>query len=206
MSLLFFSILFGLASAAGYVMDRKDEEKRILWVCTLRSVFAGISFACLFMFIIWCIFFNEDAAMRKHGSQYTEMDIPDTVRVEKPGKSANEVGPPNRAYRQRKIYRPLSVLAEGDSIVWLRISRQTDEDEHRTLYFTAVTDGKDSLFLVDDSVRFNLIPRKKDDRKPGYVQVDKILRLKEDKLVVDDVRYHVFPSDTIGWIGYIQKK
>lgn len=64
MAFLFFAILFGLAAAYGYFVDRHNEDFENRWICTGRSALAGSSFAMLFCFVLWLIFKHAETTLK----------------------------------------------------------------------------------------------------------------------------------------------
>lgn len=173
MILLILCILFGIASAAGYVIDQDDEARQRTWTCTLRSLLAALSFAFLMLFIFWCIFFNEDALLRDHTERDTDgWEHPDQVRIDgfkpvQPKKDRELERKLPDSYRKRETYYPISLLyLTGDSIQWFKLHRTVGGGGVRTTYRIGMTDGQERYVADIDSSQVRFIH----DKRP-YVQV-----------------------------------
>ena len=211
MILLILCILFGIASAAGYVMDKADEAKEHTWICTFRSLLAAVSFACLMLFIFWCMFFNEDAVLRNHTPRSVpEWEHPDKFRIEglqdrTPRQEEPETILPD-AYRKKEVFHPISTVEmSGDSVVWLKLNETDKKGASRKYYLFAMTNGKERFIIKTDTASVRFV----EDKRP-YVQVTKKWRVKDypivgRKALPDIVTYIISPPHNTLWLEFSEK-
>ncbi len=224
MVLLILSILFGLASIIGYIRDKKDEEKLHTWRSTIHPLLAGLSLAFMMMFLLWCMFFNEDAMIRERNSQKPDgWDRPDYVRVEGPaglggmkgGKKAQKEKKTSKTklpgiYRQSSTYLPVSLfdMAE-DSIIWIKIHKPVAENNktRHTIYRIAMTgtDRKGRIVVETDSTSVSLLKG-----QTPQIKITRRWRIRTDLFrkrlpELDSVGYSITLPCNIKWLEFYEK-
>ncbi len=219
MILLILSILFGLASAAGYVLDKEDEDKQRTWICTFRSLLAAVAFALLMLFLFWCIFFNERAIQRDHTKSIDNVsNHPEKIRIEGglsiQKEKDQEIPDPKMpdAYRHKTTFRPLTLIQRpGDSVIWFKLYKPVYNGKRPNAcsYRFAMTNGKDSLVVEADSTRVRFVQPTKD--KHPYVQIIRQWDIKEYPLFgrqpcLNDINYIICPPHELRWIEFIRKE
>lgn len=219
MILLILSILFGLASAAGYVLDKEDEDKQRTWICTFRSLLAAVAFALLMLFLFWCIFFNEGAIQRDHTERKNDgLSHPDKVHIKGETsmrkEKAEEVPDPKMpdAYRHKATFKPLTLVQwPGDSVIWFKLYKPVYNAKRPTTctYRFAMTNGKDSLVVEADSAQVRFVKPARD--KQPYVQIIRQWNIKEYPLLgrqpsLNDINYIIRPPHELRWIEFTCKE
>lgn len=216
MILLILAIVFGIAAGLFYVRYRNDEAKERQWTGTLYTLLAAIAFAFLCLFLFWCIFFNEDAAIRDHTDTRREgWDRPDHVRIEGlPERSEKVPDEPKPklpdAYRQQATFRPASLYPlPGDSLVWLKLylpAKGRKDAARKLVYRFAMAGKRDTLQVEADSAQVTFVR----DERP-YIKVIRQWQIIELPVVGrqpgnERINYRISPPANVKWITFRPKE
>lgn len=183
MAFLFFAILFGLAAAYGYFVDRHNEDFENRWICTGRSALAGSSFAMLFCFVLWLIFKHAETTLKANKAG----EVPSVVSEELLDVKEEEVPLPDAA--DGKVYAVRSELSienpypgMGDRVVGER-RLKGDAISYRFL-----VEGRGWVTATGKEVSFTRIRNRAVET--AYWHVDHPFWGGE-RLVMDSVRYEL---------------
>lgn len=214
MILLILCLLSVIATAITYVIEREDEEKERTWICTLRILFAAVSFAFLLLFLTWSIFFNEKAVQRDHTVRDTEpWDYPEEVYIEGIPTIEKKKFPPKSkpefpdVYRKKTIYHPISVCnLPYDSIIWIKLHDQNDPKRTKTTYRFAMTNYNNRIIVEADSVQVKFV----NDKRP-YVQEIRKWYIKDYPILgrqpkLHSINYIISLPHNISWLEFRQKE
>lgn len=200
MAFLLFAILFGLAAAYGYYLDKQNEDFQNRWICTGRSALAGSSFAMLFCFVLWLFFKQAEAALGKRNEAAALPTLTSDTRIDLPsGETVKLSDSPtltrDTIFKLQTRYRSASLFnAYPDSIVWLR-QRQGEHVRYRI----AVSRGKQIRVLCLPAEEVTFLPDHRGEViEQGYWSLHKnwwgARRLKQDS-----VRYLVSLPERVAW-------
>lgn len=216
MILLILAIVFGIAAGLFYVRYRNDEAKERQWTGTLYTLLAAIAFAFLCLFLFWCIFFNEDAAVRDHTDIQREgWERPDHVRVEGlPERAGKEPEAPKPklpdAYRQQASFRPASLYPlPEDSLVWLKLylpAKGRKAAASKLVYRFAMAGKRDTVRVEADSAQVTFVR----DTQPS-IKVTCQWRIDEYPVLgrqpsLERIHYRISPPANVKWITFRPKE
>ena len=197
MVFLLFAILFGLAAAYGYYLDKQNEDFQNRWICTGRSALAGSSFAMLFCFVLWIIFKQAEAGFGKRNGEASLPAIDPEARIElSEGEDVpSPTLPRDTIFKLRTRYTVASLSdISPDSTVWLR-----QHLRDKVCYRIAASRGKQTAVLVLPEEQVTFVSGSKGEViEQGFWSVHK-MPWGSNRLMKDSVHYLVTPPSNVAW-------